>query len=73
MYRLLDTGHFLLTLLFSHFPDMEVVVGTNGRVWIKADDPKKIITIARCIEAADPKGAAMNQTQTQVYLQEIMA
>ncbi|KIJ54577.1 hypothetical protein M422DRAFT_220890 [Sphaerobolus stellatus SS14] len=69
---LLDTGHYLLPLLSSHFPDMEVAVGTNGRVWIKADDARKIITISRCIEAADPSAGAMDQNQTQRFLQEII-
>ena len=71
-HRLLDTGHYLLSLLFSHFPDMEVAVGTNGRVWIKADDPRKIIIISRCVEAADPGAGAMGQNQVQSFLQEII-
>jgi exosome complex component RRP40 len=71
--RLLDTGHFLIKLLFSYFPDMEVVVGTNGRVWINADEPKKVIAIARCIEMADPRDVGMDKDQIQNLLQEIMA
>jgi len=50
---------------------MEVAVGTNGRVWVKADDPRKIVIICRCIEAADPGSGNMDQNQVQAFFQTI--
>jgi len=59
-HRLLDPKHFLLPFLGSRFP-LEVAVGVNGRVWIKAQEVKETIAIARCIEAVDPDGGGLDQ------------
>ncbi|KAF8578081.1 hypothetical protein K439DRAFT_1639191 [Ramaria rubella] len=65
---LLDARYFLLPLLGSRFP-LEVAVGTNGRVWIQAGDTKRIIMVARCIEAADPDGGGMDESGVRTVLQ----
>jgi len=50
--RLFDPKFFLLPTLGAMFP-MEVVIGTNGRAWIRTTDPRRTIAAARCIEAVD--------------------
>ncbi|KAG8860898.1 exosome non-catalytic core subunit rrp40 [Tulasnella sp. 330] len=50
--RLFDPKYFLLPTLGTAFP-IEVVIGTNGRVWVRTTDPRRTIAAARCIEAVD--------------------
>ena len=60
--RLYDPKFFLLKTLGERFP-MEVVVGMNGRVWIRTSQAKHTVAVARCIEAADQLGYAEQQTR----------
>ncbi|KAH7103017.1 exosome complex exonuclease RRP40 [Auriculariales sp. MPI-PUGE-AT-0066] len=61
---LLDETHYLLPLLGSVFP-LEVVVGVNGRIWVKTPEPKQTIAAIRCIDLfntrSDISVAAMRQ------------
>ncbi|KAG8944212.1 exosome non-catalytic core subunit rrp40 [Tulasnella sp. 408] len=50
--RLFDQSYFLLPTLGAKF-QMEIVLGLNGRIWIKTAEPKATIAIARCIDAVD--------------------
>ncbi|KAF9468484.1 hypothetical protein BDZ94DRAFT_1245466 [Collybia nuda] len=68
--ELLDPNHFLLPLLGGRFP-LEVAVGMNGRVWVNAKEPKLVIVISRCIEAADPDGSGLNETGVKTLLGEL--
>ncbi|TFK74852.1 exosome complex exonuclease RRP40 [Pluteus cervinus] len=65
--NLLDPKYFLLPLLGVKFP-LEAAVGVNGRVWINAKEPKQIIAMARCIEAADPDGGGQDEIATKKLL-----
>ena len=47
---------------------MESAVGTNGRVWITAKEPRQVIAIAQCIEAVDPDGGGMNEPAVKKLL-----
>ncbi|KZS97362.1 hypothetical protein SISNIDRAFT_406449 [Sistotremastrum niveocremeum HHB9708] len=67
---LLDPEYYLLKLIGARFP-LEVVVGVNGRVWISTSEPKQTIAIARCIEAADPEGGAMSESQVKSLFAKI--
>ncbi|KAF7985552.1 hypothetical protein HWV62_3807 [Athelia sp. TMB] len=64
--QLLDPKHFLLPFLGSRFP-LEAAVGTNGRVWISSKEVKQTIAIARCIEAVDPAGGAMDERSLKSF------
>ena len=70
VHRLLDTKHFLLPLLGGKF-HLESAIGTNGRVWINAKEPKQIIAVARCIEAVDPDGGGMDAAQVKTFLETL--
>ncbi|KAG8952876.1 exosome non-catalytic core subunit rrp40 [Tulasnella sp. 424] len=50
--RLFDPSYFLIPTLGAKF-QMEIVLGLNGRIWIKSADPKTTVAIARCIDAVD--------------------
>ncbi len=52
LVRLFDPKFFLLPALVAKWP-MEVVVGMNGRVWIKAVDVRVTIAVGRCLGAID--------------------
>ncbi|KAI0087831.1 exosome complex exonuclease RRP40 [Irpex rosettiformis] len=65
--HLLDPNHFLFPLLGSKFP-LETAIGVNGRVWVNSKEPKHVIAIVRCIEAADPDGSNMDALQVKKFL-----
>ncbi|RZC40751.1 hypothetical protein BDFB_006213, partial [Asbolus verrucosus] len=50
--RLLDPDNPLLTTLGKKFP-YEIALGMNGKVWINGRATKDILTIIRCLEAAE--------------------
>ncbi|KAJ8921699.1 hypothetical protein NQ315_010609 [Exocentrus adspersus] len=50
--RLLDIKDPLLPTLGKKFP-YEIVLGVNGRMWLNAKQRKDILTLLRCIEAAE--------------------
>ncbi|KAH9924286.1 exosome complex exonuclease RRP40 [Epithele typhae] len=64
---LLDPKHFLLPMLGSRFP-LECATGMNGRVWVSAKDPRQVIAMARCIQAADPDGGGMDEQSVKKFL-----
>ncbi|KAI0688894.1 exosome complex exonuclease RRP40 [Earliella scabrosa] len=64
---LLDPDHFLFPLLGARFP-LESAIGMNGRVWVNAKEPRHIIAISRCIEAADPDGGGMDEASLKKFL-----
>ncbi|KAF6757594.1 exosome complex exonuclease RRP40 [Ephemerocybe angulata] len=68
--NLLDSKHFLLPLLGGKFP-LESAIGMNGRVWISAKEPRQIIAIARCIEAADPDGGGLDADGVRALLETL--
>lgn len=53
--RLFDPKFFFLPTLGAMFP-IEVVIGVNGRVWVRTNDPRRTVAVARCIEAVDTLG-----------------
>lgn len=63
--RLFDQSYFLLPTLGSKF-QMEIVLGMNGRIWIKTPEPKVTIAIARCIEAVD--ALSYDQEEVEAFL-----
>ncbi|ETW81693.1 hypothetical protein HETIRDRAFT_51402 [Heterobasidion irregulare TC 32-1] len=65
--NLLDPSYFLLSLLGSHFP-LDVAVGVNGRVWIKANEVRDTIAVTRCIEAADPDEGGLDEAALKQFL-----
>lgn len=67
MIRLLDPSHFLLPILGARFP-FETATGLNGRVWINAKEARHIITVSRCIDAVDPDGGGMDETNIKKFL-----
>ncbi|KAI0755162.1 exosome complex exonuclease RRP40 [Daedaleopsis nitida] len=68
--QLLDPDHYLFPLLGSRFP-LESAIGMNGRVWITAKDPRQVIAIARCFEAADPDGGGMDEVALKKFLSSL--
>ncbi|KAG8930115.1 exosome non-catalytic core subunit rrp40 [Tulasnella sp. 418] len=66
--RLFDPTYFLLPTLGSKFP-MEVVIGVNGRVWVKTPELRHTIAIARCIEAVDEQ--QLDQEKTKRFLNSL--
>jgi len=67
---LLDPKDFLLPLLGSRFP-LEAAVGMNGKVWVSTKETKHTITIVRCIEAVDPDGGGMDETNVKKFLSKL--
>ncbi|KAK0201878.1 exosome complex exonuclease RRP40 [Desarmillaria ectypa] len=65
--KLLDPNNFLLPLLGAKIP-LEVAVGMNGRVWINSKETRHTIAINRCIEAADPDGEGMEESEIKKFL-----
>ncbi|KAG8992904.1 exosome non-catalytic core subunit rrp40 [Tulasnella sp. JGI-2019a] len=63
--RLFDPEYFLLPTLGATFP-IEVVIGTNGRVWTRTTDSRGTIAVARCIEAVD--ALAYDERQIKSFL-----
>jgi exosome complex component RRP40 len=68
--RLLDPKHFLLPYIGARFP-FEAAIGMNGRVWINTKSVKQTIAISRCIEAVDPDGGNMNETELIKFLNTV--
>jgi exosome complex component RRP40 len=60
--RLYNPEFFLLKMIGERFP-MEVVVGMNGRVWIRTTEAKHTIAVARCIEAVDDSALTEDKTK----------
>jgi len=60
----------LLPLLGAKFP-LEAAVGVNGRVWISAKEPKQVIAMARCIEAADPDGGGKDEEELKAFVETL--
>ncbi|KAG8907853.1 exosome non-catalytic core subunit rrp40 [Tulasnella sp. 403] len=60
--RLFDPSFFLLPVLGAKFP-LEVVLGLNGRIWIRSSEEETTIAAARCIEAVDQLGYDENQVK----------
>ncbi|PWN50805.1 hypothetical protein IE53DRAFT_386881 [Violaceomyces palustris] len=49
---LLRPNHKLLPTLANHFP-FEAAIGANGQVWIRASEPRQVITVGKVLEEAD--------------------
>ncbi|KII90952.1 hypothetical protein PLICRDRAFT_137496 [Plicaturopsis crispa FD-325 SS-3] len=64
---LLDPKHFLLPMLGARFP-LEAAVGTNGRVWVNAQEVRHTIAITRCIEAVDPDGGGLDEASVTEFV-----
>jgi len=64
---LLDSKHYLLPLVGSRFP-FEAAVGMNGRIWVSAKETKQTIALARCIEASDSDGGALDEVGLKSFL-----
>ena len=65
--RLLNPQYYLYPFLGNKFP-FDEITGSNGRVWIKAENPKHTIATARCIEKADPDGDNLDATAVKKFL-----
>ena len=61
-----DPKFFVLPTLGAQFP-LEVVLGMNGRIWIKTVDLKATIAVARCIEAVD-KGLVADEATLKKFV-----
>ncbi|TDL23304.1 hypothetical protein BD410DRAFT_769226 [Rickenella mellea] len=67
---LLDPKHFLLPLLGSMFP-LEAAVGMNGRVWVSTKEVRHTIVASRCIEAVDPDGGGMTESDVKAFIKTL--
>jgi exosome complex component RRP40 len=68
--RLLSPEYRLFEILSSRFP-FETAIGINGRVWVSAKEPKHVIALARCIEAADEQNPTDSQLKSFIATLEI--
>lgn len=46
-------------------------MGMNGKVWVSTKETKHTITIVRCIEAVDPDGGGMDETNVKKFLSKL--
>ncbi|KAG9051684.1 exosome non-catalytic core subunit rrp40 [Tulasnella sp. UAMH 9824] len=68
--RLFDQSYFLLPTLGAKF-QMEIVLGLNGRIWIKTAEPKATIAIARCIEAVDTLSYGQEEVEALINTMDL--
>lgn len=68
--RLFDQSYFLLPTLGSKF-QMEIVLGLNGRIWIKTAEPKATIAIARCIDAVDTLSYGQEEVEALINTMDL--